>query len=349
MNQDNQEIINDFVSDIRLGKPILRQKKKPVSKKTSVKYKNWLIKISEWLNNKNFNQITEKDIDVFRKKLNKDEIRARNNKPYSNSTKRDIEYKIMGMFFKWLGKPELVYYTDQYAGNNEIPSLSKNEVEKVINASKLRDKVVFAILYDGGLRASEFLNLTFNDIIDDERESKGYYKVRIRISKTKPRTIGLFLEITTSVLDSWLGLNKDKIGTNNKLVDLTYRHLNLNIKRIGKNILKKRVYAHLLRHSSATYYCHKLSHYQLSKRYGWSMSSNMPDVYIDREGISDDEIGERLKEEQTKEYRKEINRLHEQLNIVQDKIKILEERECLNKAKSLIKRYNKEDLMKNEV
>ena len=150
-NKNNAKIVKEFIDHIKLGKPILRQKKKPVSDKTVYKYKNWLIKIAGWFNNKDFDKITEKDIDTFRNKLKTDKIRNNKGKPYSNSTKRDIEYKIMGMFFKWLGKPELVYYTDQYKETNEIPALNRGEVERLITASKLRDKVIIAILYDVAL------------------------------------------------------------------------------------------------------------------------------------------------------------------------------------------------------
>jgi len=331
-NKNNAKIVKKFIEHIQLGKPILRQKKKPVSDKTANKYKNWLVKISGWLKNKDFDKITEKDIDAFRSDLKNDKIRSQklkndktkglNGKPYSNSTKRDIEYKIMGMFFKWLGKPELVYYTDQYSEVKEIPALSRSEVERMITASKLRDKIIIAVLYDGGFRASEFLNITFNDIKDDERKAKGYYKVRITKSKTKARTVGLYMELTTEILDSWLETNKDNISTSNKLVDVSYRHLRIALKRIGQKVLNKKIYPHLLRHSSATEYCHKLNQYQLCKRYGWSMSSNMPALYIDREGVGEEEVGEKIKEEQALSYRKEVNKLKEQLAILDDKNKV---------------------------
>jgi len=347
-NKNNAKIVKEFIDHIKLGKPILRQKKKPVADKTANKYKNWLIKISEWLNNKDFDKITEKDIDIFRNKLKSDKIRGRKtkdnqkSKPYSNNTKRDIEYKIMGMFFKWLGKPELVYYTDQYKEANEIPALSRKEVERLITASKLRDKVIIAILYDGGFRASEFLNIRYNDIKDDERKAKGYYKIRITKSKTKARTVGLYMELTTGILDSWLETNKDKIGTSNKLVDISYRHITITLKRIGQRILKKKLYPHLLRHSSATHYCHKLNQYQLCKRYGWSMSSNMPALYIDREGVGEEEIGKKIKEEQSLLYRKEVNQLKEELAIVKENNSQMQvEVRKISEALSFIKKYKK--------
>lgn len=52
------------------------------------------------------------------------------------------------------------------------------------------------------------------------------------------------------------------------------------------------------------------------------MSSNMPALYIDREGVGEEEVGEKIKEEQALSYRKEVNKLKEQLAILDDKNKV---------------------------
>jgi len=316
--EKNSKIIDNYIQHLKLGKPILNKKRYPIGDQTAKKIKAWLMRISVWIN-KDFEKINQKDIDQFRTRLKTDKFKQHNGKPFSSSTKRDIEYKIFRAFMQWLGKADLVYYVDQYNEIKEIPALSREEVERMISASKLRDKVILAVLFDSGARAEEFANIRFSDIKDEERASKGYYMVRIRISKTKARTIGLFLDITTETLDAWLEENKDKIGTNQPLVKLSYPHLRMTLQRIGQRVIKKPVHPHLLRHSSATDYCHKLNQYQMCKRYGWSMNSKMPQLYIDREGVDDEEIGTKIQEEQTGKYRKEVNKLKEQLNILQDR------------------------------
>jgi hypothetical protein len=57
--------------------------------------------------------------------------------------------------------------------------------------------------------------------------------------------------------------------------------------QIGQRSIRKHVWPHLLRHTSATWWSNRLSHYKLCKRFGWSMTSDMPKRYIDREGIDE--------------------------------------------------------------
>ncbi len=54
--------------------------------------------------------------------------------------------------------------------------------------------------------------------------------------------------------------------------------------------LKKRIHAHLLRRSYATWLAgKKVGRYQMCKLMGWAMSSDMPDRYIDRAGVVEEE------------------------------------------------------------
>ena len=62
------------------------------------------------------------------------------------------------------------------------------------------------------------------------------------------------------------------------------------VKRMGERALRKRVYPHLLRHTSATYWSNRLSWFKLCKRFGWAMTSSMPQRYIDREGVDEIEM-----------------------------------------------------------
>lgn len=111
-------------------------------------------------------------------------------------------------------------------------------------------------------------------------------KVRIVHSKTKPRTI--HLPIASKHLELWL---QDYLIRNYQsfLFSITYEGLRMMLHRVAKRVLNKRVTSHILRHSSATYYTNLLNHQQLCYRYGWSMASDMPNRYIDREGIFEEE------------------------------------------------------------
>ncbi len=57
------------------------------------------------------------------------------------------------------------------------------------------------------------------------------------------------------------------------------------ITSIGRKALGRNVYPHLFRHSAATYLSSKMNRQQLCIYFGWAFSSNMPDKYIQREGV----------------------------------------------------------------
>jgi len=321
----NEKIISGLITHLKLGKPLAGRKRVPIGSSTEYKYSRWLPILSGWFD-KPFDDLTEEDVDKFRNDLSKDVFRRKDGKPFEINTKRDIEVKMLKTLLTYLNKPELALFVTPYKEYTEIPSLCKEDIEKLVSQCKLREKVIFQILFDGGFRASEFLNIKYRDISDDNLAKDGYYKIRITRSKTIPRTVGLTLPLTTDILKEWLDMNKDKIGTSQPLVDISYRHFNLIIRRMGLKILKQKIIPHQLRHSSATYYCHYLTTYQMCKRYGWRMSSNMPQLYIDREGVDDEKINSKVVEEETLSFRKEVNALKEQLNSKNEYIRSSEER-----------------------
>lgn len=333
MLKENQDIAARFIEtlelgkpfiDINTGKPITSRTRKPISKSTSDKYMRYL-KAMDRIFNKPFKDLTEEDIDKFRIDLRMDKIKSNKNKPYRPSVKMDIEKKIIKPLLNYLGKTALANFSISYSDQIEIPALSKQEIERCISQSRLRDKVIIQILFDGGFRIDEFSNIKFNDVKDDCLKSDGYYKIRITKSKTKPRTIGLTLPLSTELLKDWLAENQDKIGTNQPLIDMNKRSISIMLKRIGKRILNKNVFPHLLRHSSATYFCHILNQYQMCKRYGWGMASDMPQRYIDREGVDDETANKKVITEENITISKQINILREQLQAQKEQMKLLQE------------------------
>ena len=77
--------------------------------------------------------------------------------------------------------------------------------------------------------------------------------------------------------------------------------------------LGKRVYPHLLRHTSATYWSNRLSYFKLCKRFGWTMTSNMPQRYIDRVGVDELELAGTYQAEERSKLARENEQLRDEL------------------------------------
>ncbi len=84
-------------------------------------------------------------------------------------------------------------------------------------------------------------------------------------------------------------------------------------RRIGKKVTP-----HVLRHSCATYYANHLTHFQLCYRYGWAMSSNMPNRYLDREGMYEENIPTIIKALDAAHLEKQNQVLNEQLQTIKE-------------------------------
>ncbi len=323
--EDNKLLILQFIRDCRLGKTIKNRQKKSIGVARCLKYIHILKKIS-YRFNKPFKEVNQVDMEKFIESLEDDtftyEIRKNGNsksiisRKYANSTKLDYKNAIR-KFYKWLlgdnkTYPELVDWIDTYEAAMEVPALARGEVEKLADASGIRDKAIIMFLFDSGARIEEALNIKIKDLSKDEDN----YKVRIAVSKTKPRTI--HLPICSKYLDLWLQEYSDKTD-DSFLFPLTYDSIRMMLHRKSKAVLKgKRVTPHILRHSSATYYANHLSHFQLCYRYGWSMASNMPNRYLDREGIFETETTNKIQTNDVSNLEKQNQLLKEELANVKE-------------------------------
>ena len=81
--------------------------------------------------------------------------------------------------------------------------------------------------------------------------------------------------------------------------------------RLGKRVLYKRVTAHVLRHSSATYFANKLNHYQLCYRYDLTMSSDQVNRYVDRAWIIEAQTTRLIRADETNTLSTENESLRE--------------------------------------
>ena len=318
---ENKELILRFIRDCRLGKTIKNRQKKSIGVARCLKYIHILKRISGWLNAP-FNKITQEQMEQLIENLENDsytsELVGKNGKiikrkKLAHSTKLDYK-KTIRKFYKWLfgnnkNYPELVDWIDTYDIPKEIPALKREEIERLADASKIRDKAIIMFLFDSGARVEELLNIRISDL----SKADDIYKVRIAFSKTKPRTI--HLPLCSKYIEMWLSHQKRQ-NDQEYLFPLTYEALRRMLHRVGKKVLNKRVYPHLMRHSSATYYANLLNHHQLCYRYGWSMASKMPNRYLDREGIFEENVADIVKTNEVSKFEKDNKNLSEQLSIM---------------------------------
>jgi integrase len=330
---ENKKLAIKFIEDARLGKTVKNRAKKKIGYSRCLKYIIEVRKLSGWFG-KPFDAVTVRDMEKVIGSLEEDKYKAMGadgeRRNYSDNSKLDFK-KAIRKLFRWLhGESKKFYdltsWIDMHETQQEIPALSREEVERMANECDTRDKTIILVLFDSGARIEELMNVRLGDIT--KKEDGGYYMLRIRISKTKPRTISV--PICTQVLDNWLGIHPDKGNPSALLFPVEYDAVRMMLRRVGARILKKHVYPHLLRHSSATYYCHKLNQYQLCYRYGWSMASAQPARYIDREGIREEETAELIRTDDVNKLKKAVQETNENY------ARLREENESLRKLMTRI-------------
>jgi len=320
INQENKSLILKFIQDCQLGKTIKGKSKKKIGHARCLKYISILLKISEYME-KSFNKITQNDMEKFISRLESDVYQSRFHKPYGEETKCDYK-KTIKKFWKWKDGnnqkyPELVDWIDTYSSIKDVPALTRDEVEKMVEcAANYRDRALLMVLFDSGARIEELLNVRLKKEHLFWKDTIKCYMIRLEFSKTKPRTISL--PLCTEYINKWLEVHPAKDNSQAQLFPLTYCNLKKIINRIGKKVLDKKVSPHLLRHSSATFYANRLNRYQLCYRYGWAMSSKQVDRYLDREGIFDKSTAEIVRTDEIIKT-SECNRsLKEELAIVKE-------------------------------
>lgn len=317
----NRQLILQFLVDCSLGKTVIGRSKKKIGPARCLKYLNILKQLSGWFG-KSFNEVGESDMEAFILRLESDQIVSLSGKAFSSATKADIK-KAIKKFWKWKdgnnrNYPDLVAWIDSSDPVKDVPALSRREIEEMIDqTASVRDKALLIVLFDSGARVEELLNVRLKPEHLFWKEEIGCYMVRLEYSKTKPRTISL--PLSTRLLKSWLEVHPAKTNPQAQLFPLTYGNLRMLIHRIGRRVLKKRVTPHMLRHSSATFYANKLKNrYKLCYRYGWAMSSDMVDRYLDREGLMEEETASAVKGDELTLASRQSRNLREELALLKE-------------------------------
>ncbi len=190
---------------------------------------------------------------------------------WSAWTKHD--YKItVKKFYSYLDKRELVSWIK--AGRNhsaKLPEelLTPGDLVEMLEAAG-NDKAFIEVLWESGVRIGELLSLQVKNCVFDS------IGVKIIVSgKTGMRRIRL-IESAPALDECIAGRSPEE-----RVWPINHGAARMKIKRIAKRAgIRKRVYAHLFRHSRATFLAPHMTEAQLCVYLGWVIGSGMPKVYI---------------------------------------------------------------------
>ena len=261
-----------------------------LSKPRIVKYANHLKVLSEKLG-KDFLEVNKEDITTFLSDLEQSD--------YSVYTKKDYKV-VLKRIFRFLGKGELVkdVKTTIKENRKKLPGeiLTKVEVRKMIEAADHpRNKVIIALLYEGGLRIGELASLRIKNVEFDEYGA--VLKVNGKTGERMVRVVG-----SASLISQWLQMHPGRddkeaplwvnLSSNYKKEGITYQGIRQNLKRIAEKAgVRKNITPHIFRHSRATHLAKSLTEAEMNVYFGWVQGSDMPATYVHLSGRDvDDKI-----------------------------------------------------------
>jgi integrase len=327
--QKTRSDVLSFLDDLGLGK-VNRGVK--ISAEGQLKYFDMLrVPFEFW--NKEIRRLTLKDVEAFETALSTDRIHTRFKiRPYSQATKADLR-KALKVFVRWkLGESralKLVGWLDTRYREKTPDYLKEAGVEKLFKKCRTGEqRFAVAVLFDSGARAGEFLNIRYEDIeLPKAQSNQDFIRLTLReeYSKTKGRTISLYWKHSLEAVRDYLE-ERTAQGMQSKdpMFNNTYGSMRMFLQRLGKRVLNRSLYPHLLRHSSATYYATRLNRQELCYRYGWRFSSNMPDVYISRAGMENKDLDEKFTHTELATLKGQLVQLDQEVKIKGDTIRNME-------------------------
>ena len=296
--ESTKKEVYTFISKAAMGQV---QEGKRLSGRTLSKYLS-LLKHSLEIVNKPTLKITKTDIEAFDKKLIEKKL----------SSARDYR-RVLKIFLRWkIGTDKsrkLAGWLDVRDKVKTPDYLTEIEISKLFkNTKNAPERFLISVLFDAGCRAEEFLNIRYEDIQLPEG-NENFVKITLKeeYSKTLGRTISLYWKNSlNSVRDFLKEREQEGIKSSDPVFTSTYDGMRMFLARLGKKVLTKKVYPHLFRHSSATYYATKHNRQELCYRYGWKFSSDMPDIYISRAGMQSKELDEKFKSTELENVEKKM-------------------------------------------
>ena len=247
-----QELINDYLDYVFLEKGL--------SQDTKESYQFDLESFNNYFQNIKISNIKEKDITNYLEYLSKEK----------NLSSRSIERHLTTLrgFFKYLIKMEILDYDpmkniDNLKIGKHLPSvLTIEEVDKLMDINldspfNYRTKAMLELMYGSGLRVSELVNLTINDIDLYNNtiliNGKGSKQRIVPIGEYAKEYLEEYMNVRYELLKKKNG-NPDMLFLNNHGMPITRHGFNFLLQSLLKEKgIEKEVTPHTLRHSFATH------------------------------------------------------------------------------------------------
>ena len=247
-----QKEIDNYLNYIKLEKRL--------SKNTYDNYELDLNCFRNYFKNKRFDNITENDIVNYLSYL----------KNEKNMVPRTIERHLTTLrgLFKYLVKMNIINYDitkniDNLKIGRHLPTvLSIDEVDELMNISldnpfNYRTKAMLELMYGSGLRVSELVNLTINDIDLYNNtiliQGKGNKERIVPLGEYSKEYLEKYLMVRNSLIKRKNG-NPDELFLNNHGRPITRNGFNFLLNNLLKEKgIDKKITPHTLRHSFATH------------------------------------------------------------------------------------------------
>jgi integrase len=326
--QTVQSELHRFLDDLGLGKV---NKGKRISPARQLKYLHALRTPLEFFD-KPTPRLTLRDIENFERALVSGKLCNQfNGKPYAHSTQVDMRM-LLKIFLRWrLGSAKALSLTDwlDTRYRRKTPDFLKEaEIERLYKFCRnAQQRFLIAVLFDSGARAEEFLNIRFEDVYLPEGK-ENFVKIALKeeYSKTLGRTVALFWKFSADAVRDYLAQRiAEGVKPDEPVFRGSYAATRKFLRRLGQRVLKRPVYCHLFRHSSATFYATELNRQELCRRYGWRFSSNMPDVYISRAGMESKNLDEKFTQIEMGKLKDDFTKMEQALRIEKERSRQMEE------------------------
>ncbi|MEM3448656.1 MAG: site-specific integrase [Nitrososphaerota archaeon] len=196
-------------------------------------------------------------------------------------------------FYKWMGNEKSVSWIKR----NNKPDykrkpdfiITQGEVDLLVSAcDNARDKAIFSLLYDTGIRIGELLSLRIKDVSFDD------YGMKILVSgKTGPRVVRAIGD-SVGYVKAWMNVHPDGFNEDAPLFcqlwdgkkEIAHQLIYRMFRKVKARAIKlgfpenKRINPHKFRHNRATVLASKVRGPVLEKEMGWVPSSRMTRVYV---------------------------------------------------------------------